>query len=83
MSDLGDAVDKMLADVPQSEWDRLCHHGELRTHCAQCASEALRIRRDELEMALSSLVHHWAEFGPEYGFDEVVERAGKVLRGGK
>lgn len=42
------------------------------------AREAMRMAAD----ALRAIVRHWDEFGPEHGFDEVVDQARRTLEPG-
>lgn len=37
-------------------------------------TKATTKRETDLLAALSSIRNHWREFGPEYGFDELIER---------
>jgi hypothetical protein len=49
--------------------------------------DAWKEKAESLESALTAIRSHWREFGPEHGFDEVLERAcqrvlGKIEGGG-
>ena len=59
-----------LADAP--EFSKACWDDVARSH--------LRGQRDQLKSALSAIVRHWNEFGPEHGFEETIHMAERVLR---
>lgn len=45
----------------------------------EAIGDAITSRLDTMQNAIASVINHWDEFGPDFGFDERIDAARKAL----